>query len=229
MSAAERFWSCAAAVFDLDGTLVDTLDGLHVALNHALQEHGFAAVERRRVHRSMHGGFAATVQAALHDAPGAGSCGPAVLRSYRARYRALMVRRSAAYPAVREVLERQRARGCRLAVCTNRDEPMALELLEGLGLRPFFDVVVGSRRGVEPKPHPRALLLALQALGTAGGSALMVGDSEVDVACAAAAGVPCLVFDGGYGPDALDAGAAEGRFASYASLLRARPHAEVDA
>lgn len=227
MNAAELFWNCGAAVFDLDGTLVDTLDGLHIALNEALRDHGLSSVDQDHVRRSMHGGFEGSVQAALQGAPDASGRGSAVLQSYRERYREIMIERSVAYPGVHEVLERQRARGCRLAVCTNRDEPMALALLGGLGLRPFFDAVVGLRQGIEPKPHPRPLLLGLQALNIAPGNALVVGDSEVDVACAAAVGVPCLVFDGGYGADGLEASDGSGRFASYPSLLDARPHVEV--
>lgn len=223
------FWRCDAAVFDLDGTLVDTLDGLHAALNEALLGHGAAPVDRQCVRRSMHGGFEATVRSALERSHGAEQRADGVLCAYRARYRSLMVDRSVAYRSVREVLEHQRARGCRLGVCTNRDEPLAVELLEGLGLRPLFDVVVGLRAGVEAKPHPRMLLHALQALSTAPATGLMVGDSEVDVACAAAAGVPCVVFSGGYGAEALAAAGRVRRFDSYASLLRERRRTGVRA
>lgn len=66
------------------------------------------------------------------------------------------------------------------------------------------------------------LLRSLQALDIAPGHALMVGDSAADVVCADAAGVPCLVFDGGYGADSLPPVARYARFASYDELLRAR-------
>lgn len=227
MTAAQLFWSCSAAIFDLDGTLVDTLDGLHEALNAALREHGFASVGRGQVRRSMHGGFEASVRAALQDEPGDDARGAAVLASYRTHYLASMLQHSRAYPAVREVLDGQRARGCRLAVCTNRDEPIALALLEGLGLRSFFEVVVGLSPGIEPKPHPRALRLALQGLAVGPGDALMVGDSNVDAVCAAAAGVRCLIFEGGYGAGGIDAGTVIGRFSSYAPMLQAQRRLEA--
>jgi phosphoglycolate phosphatase len=226
VTAARLFWSCSAAIFDLDGTLVDTLDGLHESLNAALREHGLSSVSRAQVRRSMHGGFEASVRAALHDEPGTDARRAAVLDSYRAHYLASMLQRSEVYPTVRDVLDGQRARGCRLAVCTNRDEPVALALLEGLGLRAFFEVVVGLRPGIEPKPHPRTLQLALQRLAAGPDEALMVGDSSVDAACAASAGVPCLLYTGGYGAGSVAAGTVSGRFSSYASMLRARRRIE---
>jgi phosphoglycolate phosphatase len=219
------FWSRGAVVFDLDGTLLDTLDGLHVALNDALSAHGLPPVSRHEVRDSMHGGFEASVRAALREDPVDPGRESAVLASYRARYRQSMIASTTAYPAVREVLESLSVRGCRLAVCTNRDEPMALELLEGLGLRSYFGAVVGLREGVEPKPHAGPLLSCLRESGIAPDEALLVGDSAVDVACAAAAGVPCLVFEGGYGADALEPGAGIARFSSFGALLEARPPA----
>jgi len=223
------FWHRAAVVFDLDGTLVDTLEGLHLALNETLVAYGLSTVSRDAVRRSMHGGFEASVRAALRDGRGDRGHESVVLAAYRARYRQVMVERSALYPSVREVLESLQARGCRLAVCSNRDESLALELLEGLGLRTCFGTVVGLREGVEPKPHAGPLLCSLRGSAIAPGDALMVGDSAVDVACAAAAGVPCLLFEGGYGADALAPAAGIDRFASYAALLAARPPVEAAA
>lgn len=216
------FWCCDAVVFDLDGTLLQTLHGLHQALNDVLGIHGFAVVSPELVRSSMHTGFADSVHAALQAVPNATRHHAALLTAYRARYRETMVAQSAVYPGVHEVLQAQRARGCKLAVCTNRDEPLALELLEGLGLDVYFNALIGLRDDDEPKPHPGLLLRSLAALDVAPGHALMVGDSAADVGCAGAAGVSCLLFDAGYGADALSLGACHARFSSYAELLQAR-------
>jgi phosphoglycolate phosphatase len=216
------FWRCDAVVFDLDGTLLQTLHGLHQALNDVLGIHGFAVVSPELVRSSMHTGFAGSVQAALQAVPNATRHHAALLTAYRERYRETMVAQSAVYPGVHEVLQAQRARGCKLAVCTNRDEPVAMELLEGLGLDVYFNALIGLRDDDEPKPHPGLLLRSLKALDIAPGHALMVGDSAADAGCAGASGVPCLMFDGGYGADALPPGARYARFSSYGELLQAR-------
>ncbi len=227
MNAHTLFWQRDAVVFDLDGTLVQTLDGLHQTLNDVLGEHGFASVTPELVRTSMHSGFGGSVQAALQNVPNAERHEAALLMAFRTRYRERMVARSAAYPAVRDVMEAQRARGCRLAVCTNRDESLAHELLRGLGLHGYFKAIVGLREGDPPKPHPALLLRALQVLeidpASAPDSALMVGDSAADTGCAEAMDVPCLVFDGGYGIDGLPPSAGIARFFSYGQLLNAQP------
>lgn len=91
-------------------------------------------------------------------------------------------------------------------MCTKRDEPLALELLQGLGLDVHHSAVVGLRDGDEPKPHTGLLLRRRQAPNPFPGHALMAGDSAADMGCAAAAGVRSLLVDGGYGAHALPAG-----------------------
>lgn len=222
LNAKNLFWHCDAVVFDLDGTLAQTLEGLHLALNEALRAHGYAPVPRDLVRASMHGGFLTSVQAALggtRAAPAGAGHEAGIVATYRARYRELMSAHSVVYPQVREVLAAQRHRGARLAVCSNRDEDLVHELLRALDLQEAFDTIVGMSQGLEPKPHPRLLLRSLQALGVTPARAVMVGDSAADKGCAVAAGVPLLVFDGGYGADALGPDTGTARFASYRELL----------
>jgi hypothetical protein len=89
------FWRCDAVVFDLDGTLLQTLHGLHQALNDVLGIHGFAVVSPELVRSSMHTGFAGSVQAALQAVPNATRHHAALLTAYRERYRETMVAQSA--------------------------------------------------------------------------------------------------------------------------------------
>jgi phosphoglycolate phosphatase len=227
MNSNELFWRCDAVVFDLDGTLAQTLDGLHVSLNEVLCEHGYRPVSQDEVRGSMHGGFAASVQAALKGIDVGGCSEAAVTEAYRARYREKMIAKTTLYPGVWEVLEAQRIRGCLLAVCTNRDELMAVELLEGLGLLPYFSSIVGLSEGSAPKPNPMPLIRALDVLGIGANHALMVGDSIVDVACAMSADMPCLLFEGGYGATELPPNLNVSRFCTYEDLLRERSSAVV--
>lgn len=221
MKVRDLFWHCEAVVFDLDGTLLQSLHGLHQALNDVLGIHGLPLVSSDLVRRSMHTGFGGSVQAALQAVPNSSERQAGLLAAYKTRYREIMVAQSAVYPGVHEVLQAQRARGCKLALCTNRDEALAQELLEGLGLANYFSAVVGLRDGDKPKPDPSLLMRSLELLRVLPRQAVMVGDSAADVGCASAAGVPCLVFEVGYGADALAPGEGHSRFSSYSELLRA--------
>jgi phosphoglycolate phosphatase len=121
---------------------------------------------------------------------------------------------------VSELLARLHDRGHRIAVCTNKSERLARELLDRVGLARFVRTVVGADTCGRRKPDPAPLRLALGRLDAAACEAVLVGDSVVDRDCAGAAGVCCLIFEGGYG-----ATQAQGplRFADYEGLLSAEP------
>ncbi|MDH4392122.1 MAG: HAD-IA family hydrolase [Aquabacterium sp.] len=218
-TAGSLFWSRAVRVFDLDGTLVDTLPDLTRALNVALSDLGLPEVDSALVRASLHAGLEGSVDAALVAAGAPAALTDMLLARYRLHYDALLSEQSLPYPGVPELLEQLRLRGDRLAVCTNKQEPQALRLLGSLGLAAYFSSVVGADTCGQRKPHPAPLLHAIGALGGTCVQALMVGDSVVDLHCAQAAGVDCVLFAGGYGTGA------EGpvsRFESYAELLAAQ-------
>lgn len=215
-SAGSLFWSRAVRVFDLDGTLVDTLPDLTRALNAALADLGLPRVDAGLVRASLHGGLEGSVEAALVAAGAPVALSPLLLDRYGLQYDAMLTEQSRPYPGVPELLERLRDRGDRLAVCTNKQEPQALRLLGRLGLAAFFTSVVGADTCGQRKPHPAPLLHAVEALGGSSAQALLVGDSLVDLHCARAAGIDCLLFGGGYGNGTEEA---TQRFSSYAELL----------
>lgn len=219
MSAARLLARHHAVVYDLDGTLVDTLPDLTAALNAALAEHRLGAVSHRFVRDTLHGGLEASVQAALKAFGGDPAQRGALLATYTRHYAAAPVRRSRAYAGVREVLAEQCSRGVKLAVCTNKGQSMAERVLSALELRRFFSVIVGADTCVERKPHPAPLLHALAAMNVGASSGVLVGDSITDVQCARSAGVPCLLFTRGYGASQLARVPVAGRFARYAQLL----------
>jgi phosphoglycolate phosphatase len=227
VSAAARLWACDAVVYDLDGTLVDTLDDLTQALNAALQDHGLAPVARDVVRDSMHAGFAGSLEAVLDGRTMSTSQMSLLGSAYRRHYASQLHLGSRPFDGVIELLDLQCERGVRLAVCTNRDEDLAEAVLEAAGLRSRFDVVVGLQDGRPAKPDPASLHQALAALQARPPAALLVGDSAVDVSCAAAAGIECLVFTGGYGGAGvadLDPGR---RFRSYRGLVKRVPALEI--
>jgi len=209
----------SAIVFDLDGTLVDTLPDLVMALNDALLDCGYAPVPDALVRDSLHGGLAETAAAALAMQAVAGPGTKALLENYRAHYRRQAHARSVMYPAVREVLQSCWRSGQPMAVCTNKTADEAVLLLRLFQLKGFFPCVVAGDTAEHPKPHPAPLLLALQQLGAKPSEAVMVGDSHVDAMCAASVGVPFVLHTSGYGGNEVLNHPVAARFARYSELL----------
>ena len=218
MSGHRLFWDRSARVFDLDGTLVDTLPDLSRTLNAALADLGLPGVATEVVRRSLHGGLEASVDSALQTLQAPVALRELLLSRYQAHYDTAPAQHSRPYPGVPELLERLRSRGDTLAVCTNKPQALAQRLLGCLGLASSFRVVVGADTCGQRKPHPAPLLHALDALGATPQQAVLVGDSAVDLACAEAAGVDCLLFAGGYGDVSHPH-----RFAQWAQLLEREP------
>lgn len=194
-----------ALVFDLDGTLVDTIPDLTVTLNRALAELGLAEVGSDLVAESLHGGLEGSVDAALkrQAADGLRAVDPTLrgklLRRYEYHYALNVSESSRAFADVEEVLARLRRQGAALAVCTNKSQVLSERLLSNLGLLSYFDAVIGAAPRRPRKPAPQPLWEALQRLGGEPARAVLVGDSWVDVHCAQAAGVACLIHGNGYG------------------------------
>lgn len=194
-------------IFDLDGTLLDTAPGLADALNRALADAGRPPLPIAAVKPMIGNGVDKLIERAL------GATGGMLSDSARAeiaeRYRALM--RAAAPPpafaGAREALGDLNERGVRLAVCTNKPEAAALDVLDQAGLMPFLDAVVGADEA-PLKPDPAMVYRALAVLQAPADAAALAGDSEVDVATARAASLPVVLLAHGYvrGPLA-DAGA----------------------
>ncbi len=219
-AAAALFWSRPHRVFDLDGTLVDTLPDLSAALDQALTELGLPAVGQAVVRDSLHSGLEGSAAAALAWLGAPSGQFPALVERYTRRYAALNGAHAWIYPGVRELLARLDARREPLAVCTNKPEALACELLDRTGLLQHFKVVVGADTCAQRKPHPAPLLHALAGIGGEPHSGVLVGDSRHDVHCARAAGVASIFHDGGYG---LAPVASPPRFSHYDELLRSEP------
>lgn len=193
----------AAAIFDLDGTLVDSLDDLHASVNHALRTVGLPARSRAEV-RGYVGEGARTL---LERAVGASThlVDPA-LAAWRAHYEAHCLDRTRPYPGIAAMLAGAR---CPLAVLTNKPGALARRILDGLGLLPGFAVVIGGDEAPR-KPDPAGLLGILARVGASPGEAVLVGDSRHDVATARAAGVRMIAVTWGLGTreELAEAGAA---------------------
>ena len=195
-----------AAVFDLDGTLVETLPDIHAVLAELLGEAGITVPDPEAVRRMIGDGARMLVVRALAAAGRAASDAEIdrLHRRFVELYERHPCRHGKMFPGVRACLERLQAEGVRLGVCTNKPQRASEELLEALGLAPYFSSIVGGDRLPQRKPDPRHLVAVLRELGVAAEHAVMVGDSRNDLLAARGAGLPCVLVRHGYGPEPVE-------------------------
>jgi phosphoglycolate phosphatase len=187
-----------AILFDLDGTLVDSAPDLHAAANRMLAELGRPALSLRQVTGFVGDGVPKLVERCLAATGGTDGLHADAVSRFRRHYDAAPAELARLYPGVPDALTALRRAGCRSGLCTNKPEAPTRTLLAVLGLDGFFDAVVGGDTLPERKPDPAPLRRAIEALGGDVASALFIGDSEVDAATAANAGVAFALFTRGY-------------------------------
>ncbi len=204
----------ARIVFDLDGTLVDSLPSLHAVGCRLLAELDRPPVPLDGYQRFVGHGLAWHVEHLLKTTGGipGGDADPHVAR-YRAIYAADPVAGTEAYPGAEAALARLAGQGHRLGVCTQKDHVMAETVLLGTGLLPHVTAITGGGSLAVLKPHPAMLWHCADRLGD--GPVIFVGDSETDRLTAANAGVPFVLHGVGYHDDPP---AADASFDDFAAL-----------
>ncbi|MCX5746432.1 MAG: HAD-IA family hydrolase [Proteobacteria bacterium] len=184
-------------LFDLDGTLVDSLPDIADALAAAMRDRGHVAPSHAVV-RTWIGGGARNLVA---HAVAAEEVEP-VLARFRAHYAATPVAATRLYDGIAELLDGVVARGHRLAILSNKPHDLTVRIAAALLARwPFVDVV-GGRDGTPLKPSPVAALAIAAAAGVAPQACTMVGDAPSDVVMARAAGMRAVAVTWGYRPRA---------------------------
>ncbi len=186
-----------AVIFDLDGTLIDSVPDIATALNASLARTGRPPISEEGVARLVGGGARELVHRALGEAAPAAEV-ERVLQAFLAGYAAEPAARTRLYPGARTLLETLHGQGMTLALCTNK--PLALTdlILGALDLARYFAVVWGAEPGKPLKPDAACLLGVCAALGVAPDATLMIGDSHADIAAARAAGCHSIVVRQGY-------------------------------
>ncbi|MDR3119718.1 MAG: HAD-IA family hydrolase [Clostridiales bacterium] len=200
--------SVYTVLFDLDGTLLNTLGDLADAVNHMMRALGHAEKTDAEVLAAIGNGIRRAVEAVLPGKPSAAETDRA-LAIFRERYEAHYKERTRPYPGVLALLEALRGEGARIAVISNKSDVFT-RALSAEFFADHVDAAIGERPGVPLKPAPDSVLEAIEQIGGARGRAVYVGDSEVDIATARNAGIPCILVSWGFrGREALiSAGAA---------------------
>ncbi len=193
-------------VLDLDGTLADTVPDLAASLNRVIGRRGLAPFPPDEVAAMVGDGAAALVSRAF--AARGQPQDPQALADYLADYGTNFACETRAYPGVDAALARLAEAGWRFAVCTNKPEAPAHDLLAALGIGHYFAAIGGGDSFPVRKPDPAHLLATIAAAGGTPACTLMAGDHRNDVSAAAGAGVRCIFAAWGYGSRAMAAGAA---------------------
>jgi len=179
-------------IFDLDGTLLDTLGDLAASVNYALRTHGMPEHSVDDVRRFVGNGVRKLMERAIPD----GAANPRfdeIFATFQQYYMAHSLDTTEPYEGIPETLAELRRCGCRLAVVSNKMMAATQALC-----RHFFpdtiEVAIGENEayGIRKKPAPDTVFAALEALGVGKDEAVYVGDSDVDIQTAANASLPCI-------------------------------------
>lgn len=202
-------------IFDLDGTLIDSAPLIAGIINEMLQSRGAARrVTPLDAHPVLTQGGDRLV-ATLMGAEAAGL--DQDVSEFRRRYRERPTPPDCLYDGVREGLARLRSAGWRMAVCSNKPQPLCEKVLNDLGIGQLFDGIAGSVPGVPLKPAPPIGLAALNALGHGSERVHYIGDSEVDRRTAATLNLPFVHVTYGY----AEADMLPGDYPSFATFQEA--------
>jgi phosphoglycolate phosphatase len=176
---------CKAILFDLDGTLVDTLADLANAMNFGLQRFGQPTHSVEACRQMIGSGVKKFAQRAL--AEDAQNLRDEVLSAMRARYHDKCIEHSRLYDGIFETVEKLREKGLRLAVVTNKDQAEAERIVEHFFGADTFEWVVGVAGNMPVKPDTTGTMKIVESMGLSCEDFLFVGDAEVDVRTAASA------------------------------------------
>jgi phosphoglycolate phosphatase len=185
-------------VLDLDGTVSDSLPDIAAALNRSLAKHGAAPLPLEQV-RPMVGDGLPTLYQRGYAARGLTLSDQDITEGV-ADYTAHATVETVLYPGALAAMEKLRAAGWLLAICTNKPEVPARLLLEELGVLPMLAAVGGGDSFLVRKPDPDHIRLTVAAAGGRLDRSLMIGDHHNDVAAGNAAGLPTIFAGWGYGP-----------------------------
>lgn len=185
-----------AAVFDMDGTILNTLEDLKDTLNYALQQAGYEPHTLEEVRSYVGNGIRRMIECAVPEGTGAEEC-DRIQEIFMPYYQLHCADKTCAYPGVRELLKRFRAEGVLTAVVSNKADGAVQDLVE-VYFKGLFDIAVGEHAGIRKKPAPDMVEKALEVLGVKKEEAVYIGDSEVDMATAENAGLDRIIVAWGF-------------------------------
>ena len=192
-------------LFDLDGTLVDTAPDLMHAHNHVMKQFGYPTKTTKEIRNLVGQGAGAML--------GRSIWGQAkkefskiedekikneMVKEFVNFYGKNIIKESTLINGVKEFLIWSKEKGISMAVCTNKQEHLSVDLLKKIGIYDFFEYIAGHNTFDYCKPDPRHLTSVIEILDGDINRSLMIGDSETDANAAKAAGIPIILLEDGY-------------------------------
>ncbi len=179
-------------LWDMDGTVLDTLEDLWAAVNESLRRFSLPEVSLEQVRAGLGNGAAHLISVCAPEARQA-----EVLTFYKPWYDAHCNIKTRPYPGILSLMERLRERGVKQAIISNKPDPAVQELARSYFPR-LLETAVGESGTVRRKPNPDAVLAAAAQMGLRVDECVYVGDTEVDLATARNAGMACLAVSWGF-------------------------------
>ena len=213
-----------SVVFDLDGTLIDSLPDVLASLNLMLAEDNRRPLGLEELRNLVGRGVTPMVEDA-YGITGQEIDSPVQLTDaihrYLKYYKSNPVRHTVIFPNVIDTLEKLKQKGFCMGICTNKPYEMTLLVLEGLKLDIFFDGITGGDNLHFNKPDPRHILTTLELMKSEAQSSVMVGDSWVDAQAGRNAGLPVIAVDYGYNSEPVESLKADAVISDFAYLPQA--------
>lgn len=195
-----------AVIFDLDGTLIDSAPDVAEALNKTLESVQRSKLPLKTIQKFIGHGARNMIQDALKATGGLKIevTLDGMIERYLSYYKADPTKRTQVYPGVFDVLEQLTKNHMPLGICTNKPSVMAEIVLDQLNLAPYFCGMTAGDDVKHPKPDGRHITETLCCMGASKEGAVMVGDSESDLAAARDAGIGAIAVSYGYFSDSID-------------------------
>ena len=192
-------------LFDLDGTLVDTAPDLMRAHNHVMKQFGYPTKSTDEIRNLVGQGAGAMLGRSIWGQAKKefGKIEDEKIKNQMVKefvdfYEKNIVKESTLIRGVKEFLVWAKNKNMSMAVCTNKQEHLSIDLLKKIGIYNFFEYVAGHNTFDYCKPDPRHLTSVIEILDGDIKKSLMIGDSETDANAAKAAGIPIILLEDGY-------------------------------
>ena len=188
-------------IFDLDGTLLNTLEDLKDSTNYALAQHGYPTRTLEEVRCFVGNGIRKLIDRAVPEGTSVEKTDK-VFATFREYYATHSRVKTSMYEGTEQVMDALKEQNISMAIVSNKADDAVKDLAKYYFAK-YIDVAIGEREGISRKPAPDSVYEAMRLLGATKENTVYVGDSDVDRATAKNAGIPCISVTWGFRSEEL--------------------------